>query len=161
MLKHSAQLTPAVHKLWALDDEGDCQAPSDCADFVYSYAVIQHISRLSRVRKAIQQMARVCKPGGLLRLQIKSPEHPFRSNAPGRPLSVFNGEDKTVLVFPPKAGEGPDSGIQIVEHNHWHGIPLAISTMRSLMDEFGLEVTGMQQDVRAAEWVWFDARKAA
>src|SRR6185503_6658145 len=48
MLAHCRRLVPEVEALYPLDEAGRSDLPDACASAVFSYAVVQHISELSR-----------------------------------------------------------------------------------------------------------------
>lgn len=70
MLAHCRRLVPEVEALYPLDEEGHVDLPDRCAAAVFSYAVVQHISLLSRYLTAFDEMCRILKPGGLLVVQL-------------------------------------------------------------------------------------------
>jgi SAM-dependent methyltransferase len=53
MLAHSRRLVPEVDNLLLLQPDGGIPLPDESADYVYSYAVLQHISRTSLVKRAV------------------------------------------------------------------------------------------------------------
>jgi len=59
------------------------QFPSDHFDFVYSYAVFQHIPSAEIVYSYLRETVRVLKPGGVARLQINSLPGAERPHADG------------------------------------------------------------------------------
>ena len=77
MLDHSRRLLPAVTDLHVLQAGGGVPLADASADYVYSYAVLQHIPRTTVVRRAVLEMCRILKPGGLLRLQFQPGSMPF------------------------------------------------------------------------------------
>jgi SAM-dependent methyltransferase len=70
MLDHCKALVPEMRDLYLLGSDGRCGLPGDSADIVYSYAVLQHIDKLSRYLLAVDEMCRLLKPGGILALQV-------------------------------------------------------------------------------------------
>jgi SAM-dependent methyltransferase len=72
MLAHARRLVPGVEALYPLDENGRSGLPDACASAVFSYAVVQHISLLSRYFIAFEEMRRILKPGGVLVVQLNS-----------------------------------------------------------------------------------------
>jgi SAM-dependent methyltransferase len=167
MVELSARFVPEVRELYVLNAKGLCGVPTESADFVYSYAVIQHIDTLSRVRTALSEMCRMCKVGGRMHFQIFTYDRPFGDPDRDAPAAVFNGETETVIVSKPplvQPGEPappPSRSVRTQSHSHWNGVPLAISTVERILKEFDVEITGVAQDVRQPMMFWIAAKKAA
>ena len=64
--------------------EGRSALPDACASVVYSYAVVQHISRLDAYEAAFDEMCRVLAPGGVLLVQVACDDFRFGRESPGR-----------------------------------------------------------------------------
>ena len=77
MLQHSRRLVPQLKDLYLLGRDGGVPLPDGVADYVYSYAVLQHIPRTSLIQRAVGEMCRILKPGGILRLQFQPGTMPF------------------------------------------------------------------------------------
>jgi len=75
MLGHCARLVPGVRSLHLLDANGRSDLPDACARLVFSYAVVQHIDRLSAYEAAIGEMCRLLRPGGRLVLQLNCEDY--------------------------------------------------------------------------------------
>ncbi len=161
MIDHSLNFVPEVRELYVLNAKGLCGIPSGSADVVFSYAVLQHIDTLSRVRIALSEMCRICKPGGRLRFEIFTPERPFGDPAGSAPLAVLNGETDTVVISIGAPGGSPHANVKTLTHTHWNGVPLSLGTVRTILEEFGVYITGISQDVRQDIMFWIDAKKAS
>jgi SAM-dependent methyltransferase len=70
MLKHCRDLAPEVSSLHLLNAANRSDLASQCADLVYSYAVLQHIQRLSDYLLALDEICRLLKPGGAFAIQV-------------------------------------------------------------------------------------------
>ncbi len=67
MLELCRKLVPGVRSLHLCDPEtGVTDLQSESATVVFSYAVVQHISRLSLYLNAVSEMCRLLKPSGIL-----------------------------------------------------------------------------------------------
>lgn len=155
MLEHSRRLVPDVSQLACIDEKGNCDIPSNSADFVYSYAVIQHIDRLSRVRKALSEMCRILKPGGYLKIQIRSmpSELPFRKPRRAAKVLIRNFESKSLLLS--------SRGFKCIDHNNWLGVPLSLNNMQKSLHQCDVAITGIEQDVgrKIGNMMWVLGRK--
>jgi len=167
MLEHSRRLVPEVEQLHLLEGDGRVPMPDACADFVYSYAVLQHIPRTSQVRRAVLEMCRLLKPGGLLRLQFQPSSMPFGSSRLSA-VRGFNFEHRSLiyrwvrlqrrLPLPQWLPSVPLVWLQ--RHDNWTGVPLRWQTMRRFLLDGGVRLLSLERDP-AAEWnsVWLLGRK--
>lgn len=111
MLGHGRTLLgdgPALHLVGA---DGAIDAESGAFDLVYSYAVLQHIAKLSIYRKALAETMRLLRPGGTFVLQINCED--FSTDPPER---TENSEDHSVHISA--------DGRQRRRHNqtNWSGV---------------------------------------
>ena len=105
MLAHCRRLVPEVEALYPLDADGHVDLPDACAAGVFSFAVVQHISLLSRYLTAFDEMCRILKPGGVLVVQLNCTdfpdgdfEHPGSTqNHETHSLHFRRGEDEPYL----------------------------------------------------------------
>lgn len=98
MIRHCRTLVPAakVCKLKASRDE----IPDGAADFAFSYAVLQHIARLSAYLDALSEVARVVRPGGRVALHLNCVDlvHGGRTlNYKDRSIHYRPGEKRPVV----------------------------------------------------------------
>lgn len=167
MLVHSRRLVPEVSDLHQLRPDGGIPLSDASADYVYSYAVLQHIPRTSQVRRAVVEMCRILKPGGLLRLQFQPGSMPFGSPPLGG-SNALNAEDRS-LVFrwvqlqkrlPVPAWMPRVPLVRLYRHTNWGGVPLRWQTMRNLLGGGGVRLLGLERDP-VAEWnsVWLLGKK--
>jgi SAM-dependent methyltransferase len=154
MIEHCRNLVPGVGQLSTLDGNGKSEIPSKSADFVFSYAVLQHISRLSLVDVAISEMCRIVKRGGFIKFQYLSQEKGFRQVVPKQevPRKTWNFEDWSLQLHYQRL---PIRGsrflprvpmLKIVRHNNWVGVPLAHRKMEAILNRNGITVTGIEED---------------
>ncbi|MBA3258561.1 MAG: class I SAM-dependent methyltransferase [Gemmatimonadales bacterium] len=167
MLDHSRELVPDVRDLHLLGPDGRVPLPDGVADYVYSYAVLQHIPHTSLLQRAIREMCRVLKPGGLLRIQFQPGSMPFGSR-PYAGVRAINFEHRS-LVFrwarlqnrwrvPGWIPRMPV--VRLQRHNHWSGVPLRWQTMRDLLRAGGVRLLSLERDP-VADWnsVWLLGKK--
>jgi SAM-dependent methyltransferase len=167
MLKHSRTLVPEVQDLHVVGSDGRVPLADGVADFVYSYAVLQHIPRTSLIERAVREMCRILKPGGLLRVQFQPGTMPYGARPRGGSNAV--NFDRHSLVFrwaklqnrlpvPAWLPRLPLAWIQ--RHNNWIGVPLRWQTMRGWLRSEGVRLLGLERDP-AAEWnsVWLLGKK--
>ncbi len=140
MLEYSRKLVPAVTKLFGLNSQGRCALPDGTADLVYCYAVLQHINELSRVRVALLEMARLLKPGGLLKFQFRTLDNPFAET----PVKVENFETYSLIQ-----SQSADQRMitERREHTNWIGVPLSMDNLQIFLAEGGLRLIGIEEDV--------------
>ncbi|MGE5340725.1 MAG: class I SAM-dependent methyltransferase [Candidatus Omnitrophota bacterium] len=153
MLAHSQRLVPEVNDLYCLDDQGNCGIETHSADFVYSYAVIQHIKELRLVQQALSEMCRIMKPDGYLKFQYRTITNqiPFkRIKTAGEKL--FNFETKSLLV--------KSANFESLEHNNWFGVPLSFDFIERVLNNARVEVIGIEQDVgKKGNMIWLLGKK--
>ena len=168
MLGYSRQLVPEVSRLALLDKYGHCDIPDTSADFVYSYAVIQHISVLSSVRSAIAEMCRILKPGGILKLQFRTLDLPFRILNLENRAKVYNFEHRSFLLRGVKFSNRmafakclPPLPIpSLSKHTSWVGVPLSYRNLQRFLNDSGCGLIGIERDVgHKKTMAWALARK--
>ena len=131
MIKHCARLVPKAAALHVLDEDGRCAMESGTADLVYSYAVVQHISQLSRYITAFDEMCRVLKPGGRLAVQVVTDD--FLSGDLEKPAKTENHEDHSLHV--PLEGEPYRR-----EQDNWGGVHIGHDRLTSILAERGVGI---------------------
>jgi len=125
MLAHCRRLVPEVEALYPLDEAGRSDLPDRCAAAVFSYAVVQHISLLSRYLAAFDEMCRILKPGGLLVVQLNCTdfqegdfERPGRTeNHETYSLHYRAGEDEPYLRHEQDQWSGVYAGSDLIAHH--------------------------------------------
>lgn len=70
MLAHCARLFPAVESLHLVGEGGKTDLPDGAASLVFSYAVLQHIPRLSDYLAAVSEICRLMSSGALCALHL-------------------------------------------------------------------------------------------
>jgi SAM-dependent methyltransferase len=169
MIEHCRTLVPEVGQLSTLDANGKSEIPSKSADFVFSYAVLQHISRLSLVDVAISEMCRIVKRGGFIKFQYRSLEKAFRQVVPKQevPRKTWNYEDWSLQLHYQRL---PIRGsrflprvpmLKVVRHDNWEGVPLAHRKMEAILNRNGITLTGIEEDPGHKRMYWATGRKAA
>jgi len=157
-LEHSRRLLPEVTDLHLLQADGEIPPADASADYVYSYAVLQHIPRTTLVRRAVLEMCQILKPGGLLRLQFQPGSMPFGAQRRGATRAV-NFERRS-LTFRwvrlqkrwPVPSWVPQVPIALLQqHNNWGGVPLRWGAMRDLLAVGGVRLLSLERDP-VAEW---------
>lgn len=168
MLEHSRRLVPAVTELHVVGADGAIPLLDASADYVYTYAVLQHIPRRSQVRRAVSEMCRVLRPGGLIRLQFQAASVPLQR--PRNALVRAVNFERRSLVYrwarlqrrlPVPEWVPLLPVIYLHRHGNWVGVPFRWGAMESLLNRHGVCVYGLEVDV-AAEWnsVWLLGKKS-
>jgi SAM-dependent methyltransferase len=98
MLDHAKRLVPGIGSLVCLDGAGNVALPNGCARLVYSYAVVQHIDKLSAYTKAVREMCRMLSPWGQLVLQVNCEDYTLAQN--GELGRTENFEDYSIHYAP-------------------------------------------------------------
>jgi SAM-dependent methyltransferase len=156
MLEHAKRLVPEADSLHLMDATNRTPLSDGCADFVYSYAVLQHINRFSVYKAAIAEMCRLLKPGGWIRIQINADDSPFnRLNHEGN-LSIETFEDHVVRRYrdiPDRAGEKR-------EFNHWSGVDIGFPAIERLLNEHNVEILGYEHYPPKPRACWVTGKKS-
>ena len=124
MLAHCRRLVPEVEALYPLDDDGRAGLPDACAAGVFSFAVVQHISQLSRYLTALDEMCRILRPGGVLVVQLNCTdfetgdfENPGRTeNHEDHSLHFRHGEAEPYMRHEQDQWSGVYAGSALVAH---------------------------------------------
>jgi SAM-dependent methyltransferase len=123
MLQHCRRLVPEVSSLHVLDQNGRSSLPDGCARVAYSYAVLQHISRLSVFERAVGEICRLVMPGGLVAIHVTCRDFEGGWTLNFERLSVY--PRRGWLPFPRR-------------HTNWNGVCIGSKRMMSLLESFGL-----------------------
>jgi SAM-dependent methyltransferase len=161
------QFVPRARVLGLIDESGLCDFPGDWADFAYAVTAIQRIAKMSRVERAISEMARILKPGGYVKLRFRSgpARHP-RARFFERDL-LFNLEDRTVGLHLQPLRTGPRMLRRLVvprlgvqQHDGRRGIPLSIGRLVGLFRKHRIEPISVEPDGRQqGDMFWVTGRK--
>ena len=130
--------------------DGRSALPDACASMVYSYAVVQHISRLSAYVAALDEMCRVLAPGGLLKVQVSTDDFRNGFETPGR---AENHE--TYSMHFPASGESYRR-----DQDNWTGVCIDHETMIQIIGERGLvfDAWGFHKN-KPSRVVWLTAHR--
>lgn len=147
MLSYSRIVSPTIESLYCLDKNNTTNLPDKCADVVFTRAVLQHIRKLSDMRKAIKEMCRLLKSGGILKLHFHSTDIlPFEHTAG----FTFNFEWFSVST----------SRSFLIRHTNWSGVPLTINNLDRYLLENGVVLFGLERDiVNGKSFIWATAKK--
>lgn len=136
MLKHCALHVPKVESLICLDETGTIDLHDGCARLVYSYAVVQHIDKLSVYTRAIEEMCRLLKPSGMLALQVNCEDYSYlQDGVLGR---TENFEDYSLhynLVT---------NKCALHENTTWSGVYVGLDYLKSCLERCGTVVEGIE-----------------
>jgi SAM-dependent methyltransferase len=165
MLSLSRRLVPEVAKLHLLTENGSTSLPDECSDFVFSYAVLQHINRLYKVKLALDEMCRLLKTGGILKIQFRTVDAPYHRNIVKR-ASILNFETFTLAFGWSRYFSGiPGSSnvllpsISIVRHTNWVGVPISIRVLEKHLARHGVRVLGVEEEPSHENMFWLTGRK--
>jgi SAM-dependent methyltransferase len=165
MLDLSRRLVPEVEKLHLLTENGSTSLPGECADFVFSYAVLQHINRLSKVKLALGEMCRLLKLGGILKIQFRTVDAPYRRKFVKR-ISILNFESFTLGFGWSRYFSGIPGlsnillpSIFIIRHTNWVGVPISIRALEKYLVGHGVQVLGVEEEPSHENMFWLTGRK--
>jgi SAM-dependent methyltransferase len=169
MLENSRRLVPDVTDLHLLDASGRTDLPSSSAEFVFSYAVLQHIAERTAVRTAIGEMCRLLRRDGLLKLQFQPATLPF--HVPFRERQMVVAFNRRTLWFrwcslrgrrfvPAQLERFSLPLVFLRRHGNWSGVPLPWRSLERLLNQNGVRLLGLERDP-GASWnsVWALGRK--
>ncbi|HEY5410568.1 MAG TPA: class I SAM-dependent methyltransferase, partial [Caulobacteraceae bacterium] len=111
---------------------GRTPLPDGCASLVYSYAVVQHISRLSDYFAAFDEMCRLVAPGGVLRVQVACDDFLGGLETPGRTENF-----ETYSLHSPVTGKPYRR-----DYNNWIGVAIGHEFQEKILRDHGLIVGG-------------------
>jgi SAM-dependent methyltransferase len=147
MIGHCRRLVPQARTEALID--GKAPFEDACADFVFSYAVFQHIDRLSVHLAGLRECARVLKPGGVLALNVTS-------NDWAGDVVAQNLEHRTLIY-----ALGQDQPAKVYEHHSLAGVRIARSLLESTLAEEGVVIDSWSAHSKAKPWkAWATGRKA-
>jgi SAM-dependent methyltransferase len=132
MLAHCQRLVPAANALYLLDDAGRSALPDGIADFVFSYAVLQHIQGLAAYLKALDELCRLLKPGGTFAVQVNCEDFVGGLDRPDR---TENFEDRSVHY---RAGETVPYSVH--PQSTWSGVYIGEALLRQELAQRGCQI---------------------
>ena len=132
MLEHCRRLVPAVNALYVVDESGRCALLDHTADFVFSYAVLQHIDKLSTYLTAVGEICRVLKPGGTFAIQVNCEDLTHGLDRPGR---TENFEDHSVHYRPVEA-----KPYSVHPQSTWSGVYIGGARLRQELSAHRCEI---------------------
>jgi len=155
MLRHCRDLAPDVETTYLLNPDGECDAPSNSASVVYSYAVVQHISKLSNFVRAFDVICRVLKPGGVIAVQVNCED--FAHGDLDTPWHTENEEDRSLHFRP-----GETKPYNIHKQDDWSGVYIGHQAMMTILAERGVTVERRYfHNPKKLRGVWYVGSKAA
>jgi SAM-dependent methyltransferase len=142
MLELCRRYVPKVEQLVAVGSGGHIALPDGCARLVYSYAVLQHIDRLSVFEHAIDEMCRLAGPAGALALQTSCKDLANPECTPrGR---TWNFE--RLSIYP----KGPFYMIR--PNTSWYGVVIGYDRLAKRLQRNGFEIVGLSHPKPSALW---------
>ena len=157
MLAHCRRLAPEAEALYLLDENGRSGLPDACASAVFSYAVVQHISLLSRYLTAFDEMRRILKPGGQLVVQLNCTD--FEHGDFTRPGRTENHETFS-LHFRPGASEP----YLRHEQDQWSGVYISSHLLTQWLERRQMRVIDWRRhslDKSISVWLYAKRRGKA
>jgi SAM-dependent methyltransferase len=154
MLMHCRKLAPEVRQLYSLDAEGRSGASSESANLVFSFAVVKHIALLSNYVRAIDEMCRVLKPGGVLALNVNCED--FQHGDIESPARTENFESYSLHY---RLDESKP--YQHHEQDNWSGVYIGHHTLMELLADRRITVhQRYYQNMQKLRGIWYIGTKA-
>lgn len=134
--------------------------PDGSINFVYSYAVLQHIDTISDVLFAFNELCRIVSPKGVLLVQIRYPNK-FLSRFQRFGYKVFNSEKSSILFYFRKLMGLPVPVLRKFDHNHWGGAGCYIPYEEyiRLGEENGLKLNSIKFVTQNQDMIWMEFLK--
>lgn len=145
MLDNSPLVVPDAVGMYLVAEDGAVEAEDEAFDVSYSFAVLQHISSLSLHQKAVQQMARVLKPGGLLVVQVNCEDYSMPGDQPGWTMNYES--------FSVHFAWNSEKPVRIHSQDNWSGAYIGRDLMINTLNSLGLSVLDV--------WPWTTAKPRA
>jgi SAM-dependent methyltransferase len=113
--------------------DGAIPLADGCARLVYSYAVLQHINRLSVYERAIDEMCRLVAPGGVLSIQLPCKDIANdRCEPRGR---TWNFERASIY---------PSRGMYVLRpHTTWYGVVIGFKRLAGRLARNGFSIQSL------------------
>ena len=148
MIEHARALLPDNVALDALDDD-TIPMPDESVDFVYSYAVFQHIARKSDLWRTLEEISRVMKLGAHFKFQFNMVYSLFT------PAMRYAFERHSIVAGP--AQRYPVPTVRRLRHSHWGGCRPGYRQIIRRLTVLGLEVDSVFSE--SASMTWLMGRK--
>ncbi len=133
MIEACRAVVPAAGLTAVVDEQGQIPAADEAFDVVYSFAVVQHIKSLTAHDRAIDEMIRILRPGGLLSIQVNCED--FECGGDDAPGFTVNFEDCSVHFK--TAEEGP---ARVHEQDNWSGVYIGLDRLLAQLGRGGVRV---------------------
>jgi SAM-dependent methyltransferase len=133
MIEACGAIVPKSNLRAVVGTDGAVPAPSASFDVVYSFAVVQHIKSLAAHDRAIDEMIRVLRPGGLLSIQVNCED--FDTGNEHAPGFTVNFEEYSVHFKSPE--EGPT---RVHEQDNWSGVYVGLDRLLAQLENGGMRV---------------------
>ena len=152
MVRHCLQLVPEVDGAYVIDEAGRSALADGVASLVFSFAVVQHISKLSNYERAVVEMCRVLRPGGTLAVHLNCED--FTETPPTR---TENFEDYSLHFR-----DGESEPYQRHDQQQWSGVYIGYARLVELLAGHGVTVERWYyHNPNKLRALWVVARKAA
>ena len=153
MLDHCRETVKGGASLLLVNEEGHSGLPDAFADVVYSYAVLQHIQKLSVFRRAIHEICRLTKPEGVIAIQLNCED--FQSGDLQVRGRTENFEEYSLHYHP-----GESEPYRIKRNTNWQGVYIGYELLISDLAEHGICVEKTYvHNPKKPRGVWVIGRK--
>lgn len=154
MLRHCQRLVPSLQSLHLLNEQGKCDLDDNVASVVFSFAVLQHIPKLSIYLTAIAEMCRLLRAGGVLAINLNTQD--FIAGDLDNPGRTENFETYSLHYL--SVGTTP---YKKRESNFWSGVYIGMDQLRLELKKHSLEIFDIHfhNKERKTKAIWVLAKK--
>ena len=143
-----------------VDSKKQFELPPESVDIIYSFAVFQHIKFLSDFYFSLNELSRILKKEGVIRIQFRAPnEYSAQLKASG--FKTFNFERRSIIFYWLKILGLPFPVFKIKKHNHWGGAGCYISekSIIKFLAKKGIRIKTIQFDIEGQQIIWITGQK--
>jgi SAM-dependent methyltransferase len=133
---------------------------SGSVDFLYSYAVLQHIPSTRDLKFAIREMCRLLRKGGILKIQLPVFGSPFNNYThQGRQPFLCKNFNKHVLVgYWKHFSSVKIPVVRVLRNNYWGRIGLSPIEIIRLLAQNGVDIKVYEYNI-SPNLTWITAQK--
>lgn len=154
MIETCGKIVPGATGRFVVGPDGQVPLPDASCDVSYSFAVVQHIKSLAAHEKAIDEMARITKPNGLLVIQVNCED--FSTGSLERPGHTINFENWSVHFADPD-----QAPVRVHEQDNWSGVYIGFDRLVRQLNRCGFHLADLYHwSPRKARAMVFVSRKS-
>lgn len=143
-----------------VDPKKQFNVASESVDLIYSYAVFQHIKYLSDFYFSLNELSRILKKRGYIRIQFRAP-NTYTGNFKSFGFRMYNFERLSIIYYWRKLLGLIIPVVRLIKHDHWGGAGCYVSekSISKFLTKRGLKIRTIQFDVEGQQIIWITAQK--